>query len=200
MIRVIRSVLLALFFLMAGVYHFSAYAIHVNDPSNVNSADINVTNTSPEPGETGISTTANVSIDFSSSFTVDDLNLVTIKDEGGNALGGLDISAVNSNTTILIMPPEFEELTEYTVTDPSEALSELDNDYSFSFTTGQNFSVVEIVPEENATNVPIDTKIEVAFNQPFSIYGGSIELNGTDVTGLATVKSDSILKLNIHTM
>ncbi|MDR9419798.1 Ig-like domain-containing protein [Gracilimonas sp.] len=157
-----------------------------------------MTNTQPEPGETAVAIDGNIQIDFSDSFQSVDFSQISIEDGLAIPVTGLDFSTPNDNTTLLIFPPNLDPLTTYTVTIPSAAIQELENDFSFSFTTGDPFSVTETTPANNTSGVSLDPEVRVSYNKPFNIYGGAlVSLNGNGLPfSSLSVEEDSILVID----
>jgi hypothetical protein len=127
----------------------------------IRDADAEVETRFPENKETKVPTDAVLRVTFDKNVFENDFSKITITP----AVTG--ISARTENNVLYINHNDFQYDTEYTVTIPAETVDYHTGNITWSFRTWLapvDVASVAVLPEHNATNVPLDAAVRVTFD------------------------------------
>lgn len=160
-----------------------------------------IVNLTPANDAENVSLTANLEIIFSENILPGSGSIVIKNSTTGSALTTFDVSAVDITANVATMNPgpDFEEKTSYHVLiDGGAFVDESGNEFAgiadnstWSFTTGDftNPEIVELSPENNASNVAIGTDLYAIFSEEVVANTGLINI----MSGTATAESIDVL-------
>jgi len=174
-----------------------------NDPPNNMAANYNfsfttdaapsVSSTTPANGATGVTTNANVVVNFSESVNASGASFtISCATSGAHTFA---TSASPSGTFTLDPAVDFTQGETCTVTVLAAGVTDADaNDppdnmlanYVFSFTADAAPSVTAVTPVNGATNVATNTNLTVTFSEPVTITNSSVTISCAN-TGAHTV-------------
>ena len=121
--------------------------------------------TTPETDATNVSVTAAVNVFFTQEVSLSGkLTDIIIKDDNNQVVSGIDV-VMPDETAVRINHPMFDYNRTYTVIVPSNTFAGVNEQIEWSFTTTTPPVLKSTVPENNAIDVPLDTKIQVVFTK-----------------------------------
>lgn len=171
-----------------------------------------IVSVTPTNNAVDVSLTANLEIEFSENILAGSGNIVIKNTSTGAALTTFDASAANITANIATMDPgpEFEENTTYHVLIDGGAFVDgsgnefagIADNTTWSFTTGDftNPIISRLSPENNATNVNVNTSLYAIFSEQvvansglINIMSGTTNHESIDVlSGQVEINSDTV--------
>jgi hypothetical protein len=121
--------------------------------------------TTPEANATNVSVTATVNVFFTQEVVLSgELADIVIKDDSSQVISGIEVVMLDE-ATVRVNHPLFDYNRTYTVIIPSKTFAGINEQFEWSFTTTTPPVLKSTIPENNAIDVPFDTKIQAVFTK-----------------------------------
>jgi hypothetical protein len=146
----------------------------------------------PSDNAPNVAINAEVKAQFNKDITASALETVTIKDADNTPVTG--VLATASGATISIAHDDFAFGKVYTVTIPASVVDGLTEPVTWLFTTEAAPTITSTSPENNASNVAVNTPVSVEFNKDFIVVdlsGITLTANSVAVEGVTATQSDA---------